>query len=356
MICSIRMIHLSVPRIRPVCTSLHSQQTNIYLNTISRQPLIPQDFTLYYHILKHRPFIPIGLSHLPRSRPDIKMEVDLKKFEDHELLQDFDRPIYNMLKATLQYPADPKSIGAKLAGDITFMCRTPMLDGSPADTCSMWTVIIQLSRYIPPDHPWQDSLVQAVDNLRQQEGPISDQYKYALWKNLPELALCMREEWNEIPTEINEEGFSKEQMEELMEDFVRWKNQNSFAARLTGPSFAPWLTLPIWQLREALETPPAKGARQECRVWVACEWILRCAEIIFEDMNSDEEPNNAFQTGSLCGEDIPQFSIKRWEFWKKRLGEIAADAESLKLEGPILERISDTVMRMETVQKEMTKN
>ncbi|KAI0890660.1 uncharacterized protein GGS22DRAFT_184007 [Annulohypoxylon maeteangense] len=271
------------------------------------------------------------------------MEVGLKKFEETEIF-DFGRPIYNALKSTLQHPAEPKVIGAKLAKDITSICEAGI--ENVADVIPyVWTVIIQMSRHVSPDHPWQDCLVQAVDNLRQQEGAVPGM-KGGLWKDLPYLSLRMRELWND-PTEINDEEFS----EELIDDFVQWKNQNSFAARLTGPSFAPWMTFPIWQLRDALEQQPAKGPLQECRVWVACEWILRRAELIFEVMTSGDGPDDALKTGPLCGEGIPQLSIERWDFWKKRLGEIAADAENLKLERPILGRISDTIERMEAVQK-----
>lgn len=54
--------------------------------------------------------------------------------------------------------------------------------------------------------------------------------------------------------------------EELEEEFSMWKNFNSFVARLTDTGFAPWLNLPIWQLRIALEEPVVARPATECRL------------------------------------------------------------------------------------------
>jgi hypothetical protein len=94
-----------------------------------------------------------------------------------------------------------------------------------------------------------------------------------------------------------------------------------------------------------------EGAAEECRLWVASEWIIRCAEILYKDMNVKEENDRALQTGSLCGDDILDLGIKRWNFWKERFTAIAAEAEHLKLGNEIVQRISDAAERMEAVQK-----
>ncbi|KAI1085365.1 hypothetical protein F5B20DRAFT_518050 [Whalleya microplaca] len=270
------------------------------------------------------------------------MEVNLQSVEDQDLL-DTERAIFNLLKASLQYPADAKLIAAKVTDDINFICRAEDRSGGDANIMwYVWSVIIEIARCVPSDHPWQDCLAQAVDGLRRQEGAVPSM-EGDLWKDLPDLSVRMMELWEDPTVEVDEE---------LIEgDFARWRNQNSFAARLTTPSFAPWLTLPLWQLRKALEEPPTKGPVQECRVWVACEWIIRCAEIILDGMDFEHPPSTALQTGSLCGDDIPQLGVERWEFWKKRFGEIAADAENLELGSAIVERISDARKRMDGIQK-----
>ncbi|KAI1095015.1 hypothetical protein F5B19DRAFT_489909 [Rostrohypoxylon terebratum] len=281
------------------------------------------------------------------------MELDFKELEDDKLFEN-EPEIYHMLKGTLQYPAEPKLIGAKLAGDIVFVCTTPLLNkDEPCSIYHVWEVVIKLSRYIPPDHPWQDSLVHAVDSLRQREGHIRGPNS-ALWESLPYLSICMRESW-EDGSYINDGDLTQETADTMTEAQIKiWKNQISFAARLTGPSWAPLMIPTLWQIRGALEERPLKGAVQDCRVWIACEWLLHCADTIREFITEEVESDPACETGSLCGEDIPQFGIKRWEFWKKRLGEIAADAESLKLEGVTRGRISEAVKRMEAVEKVVT--
>lgn len=89
--------------------------------------------------------------------------------------------------------------------------------------------------------------------------------------------------------------------------------------------------MPIWQLREALEELPVEGPPMECRLWVASEWIIHCADLLLEQMSSKEEIDEgtarALSIGALCKVERP-LSLERWEFWKQRLSELAADAET----------------------------
>lgn len=342
------MINL-LPRIR--LGSLHILKFTSH--PLFYQPLnfTHQNSLPYYHILTHTLSFSISKFLSVRYKPIIKMDLDLKELEDTKLFE-YEQEIYNLLKGTLQYPAKPELIGAKLAEDIVFVCTTPLLNkDEPCSIFYVWNVVITLSQYVPPDHPWQDSLVQAVDSLRHREGHMNGTDS-ALWKNLPYLAICMRE-MREDGLDIDySEGLTQEESKTITEaEMNKWKNQNSFNARLTGPEWAPWLNFPIWQLRSALEEPPLKGPVQECRVWIATEWLIRCAEKLLEYQGSGQGPLNVLKTGSLCSEDIPQLGISRWEFWKKRLGEFAANAESFEFEGVILERISESLKRMEAAQK-----
>lgn len=105
-------------------------------------------------------------------------------------------------------------------------------------------------------------------------------------------------------------------MEDPSDKFAKWVNLNSFIAGLTSKGFAPWLNLPIWQLRAALEEPTVKGPAMECRLQVASEWILHCASPILKDMKpkEDEAANKnlarALRTGPLCEGKAPQ-SVER---------------------------------------------
>lgn len=92
----------------------------------------------------------------------------------------------------------------------------------------------------------------------------------------------------------------------------------------------------------------------ECRVWVASEWIIHCAGPIFQDMNSKEEPDEStarsLRTGPLCNDKQP-LSVERWEFWKKRFSELAADAGSLGFDGALTVRISNALKSMDAVKE-----
>lgn len=148
----------------------------------------------------------------------------------------------------------------------------------------------------------------------------------------------------------------KKYSEESIEDFKKWENLNSFMAGLTSKTFAPWLNLPIWQLRSALEeTPKKQKSLMACRLWVATEWILQCADVIFLEISEkkelDKSAARALATGSLCDNDNlpPPLSVERWNFWKQRFSEIAANAENLRLDSSITGRISQALKRMNEV-------
>lgn len=91
-----------------------------------------------------------------------------------------------------------------------------------------------------------------------------------------------------------------------------------------------------------------------CRLWVATEWIIQCADVIFLEINEKKELEQsaarALATGSLCDDDnLPPLSVERWNFWKQRFSEIAADAGNLRLDSSITERISQALTRMNEV-------
>ncbi|KAH6678206.1 hypothetical protein B0J14DRAFT_635359 [Halenospora varia] len=159
------------------------------------------------------------------------------------------------------------------------------------------SVVIDKVCCIPPGHSWQDSLVLSLDSLH--------------------------------PTYTSEE---------LSKEFIKWKNLNSFVARFTSTGFAPWVNLPIWQLRMALEEPPVKGSAMEC-------WISH-----LQGYELDESTVRSLRTGPLC-DDKPPLSVERWEFWKERFSELAADAGSLGLDSAITGRISDSLKSMDAVRE-----
>ncbi|KAL8912921.1 MAG: hypothetical protein Q9172_007401 [Xanthocarpia lactea] len=256
------------------------------------------------------------------------MDIDLQSVEEINLTHS-ERAIFNVLQATLLYPASPQAKCARLADDIEFCCGSREGGVNVNEILwQLWSLLIDIACCIPPGHSWQDILLQSLDILRRRDGAIP--------------------QYNEVrdanPTYTGEQ---------LSEDFAKWKSLNTFIARLTSTGFAPWLNLPIWQLKMALEESPVKGPAMECRLWVASEWIIQCAHPIFEDLNSkeelDESTARSLRTGPLC-DNIPPMSLERWEYWKKRFSELATDAGSLGLDGAIDIRISDALKSMDAVR------
>jgi hypothetical protein len=141
--------------------------------------------------------------------------------------------------------------------------------------------------------------------------------------------------------------------EELVEEFRRWKNLNSFLARLAGNGIIDVPIYAYWEFRYDLESPSVKGIVMDCRVWVASEWMIHCADGLFKAMNLKEKPSEdaarAFSTGPLC-EHIPPWSVERWEFWKMRFAEIATEAGSLGLDSAMTVRISDALKSMHAAE------
>jgi hypothetical protein len=141
--------------------------------------------------------------------------------------------------------------------------------------------------------------------------------------------------------------------EELVEEFRRWKNLNSFLARLAGNGIIHVPIFAYWEFRYDLESPSVKGTRMDCRVWCASEWMIHCADGLFERMNLKEKPSEdgarAFSTGPLA-KHIPVWSMERWEFWKMRFAEIATEAGSLGLDSAMTVRISDALKSMHAAE------
>lgn len=98
----------------------------------------------------------------------------------------------------------------------------------------------------------------------------------------------------------------------------------------------------------------AKGPLMESRLWVATEWMIKCADVVFEVVGAegqlDEKLARPLKGGSLCANVAPA-SLERWAFWKKRLAELAADVKGLEVDDSIGARITDALQRMDEVEK-----
>ncbi|KAI1409448.1 hypothetical protein F5Y13DRAFT_181956 [Hypoxylon sp. FL1857] len=272
------------------------------------------------------------------------MEISLDCAEEVDFTA-LERAIFNVLKATLQYPGNPHAKTEKLANDIIFFCESSLEAVNVSEVLwDTWSVIVEIIFCVPPDHPWQDCIIGCLSSLRNRDDAIPKHDRSSLWADLPNLSLCIREKWID-PTYTGEES---------KEEFDKWENLNSFVARVTSTGFAPWLNFPIWQLRMALEEPPLKGPAMSCRLWVASEWIIHCANLIFEEIGSTNEPDEstarALGPGPLYdGKEI--LGRERWEFWKRKFSELNNEAGKLELDTAIAKRIGETVKVMDAITK-----
>jgi hypothetical protein len=90
----------------------------------------------------------------------------------------------------------------------------------------------------------------------------------------------------------------------------------------------------------------------DCRVWVATEWIFCCSATLLEELKAPNEELDKFSVqtlrgGVLYGTSSPPRSLDRWEYWKKKLAELAK-SEDLGLENETKTRVHEALKIMES--------
>lgn len=116
---------------------------------------------------------PPHFTHPSSSLDSMTMDASLQSVEADFL--DYKRPIFDVLKATLQYPIRPDAKATRLADGMVFII-TYRTEGVAfcAITWRVWSLLLEIVGCVPPDHPWQDSLVQGLDSLRQREAGLQE--------------------------------------------------------------------------------------------------------------------------------------------------------------------------------------
>jgi hypothetical protein len=81
------------------------------------------------------------------------------------------RAIFNMLRGVLEYPASIEARAAKIASDSLFLVNDAEPDtATGAAFLHLWDVVLSMVTQIPAGHDWQQTLVLALDTIRQREG------------------------------------------------------------------------------------------------------------------------------------------------------------------------------------------
>ncbi|KAI0154521.1 hypothetical protein GGR57DRAFT_465953 [Xylariaceae sp. FL1272] len=257
-------------------------------------------------------------------------------------LTDDEKPMFDVLKASLLYPSTDAVRAKRLADDIIFFCHSANGDEEYEGILTIaWALIFDMICCIPPDHAWHDCWVNAIKELKGR-GTLparNDDHYDLFWAKLPCFLI-------ELDTHMN-------RVYEKDNDF---QNLNFFVARLYATNVERYSHFPIIRLRDALER--RGGQPQPYLVWVASEWLIRCAEHIYEAMTNTE--NIAQKTGLSLGEDIADrqditpIGVGRWKFWKDRIAEeraklLASNSEPATAD--LAKRLGRALERMEEAEK-----
>lgn len=108
---------------------------------------------------------------------------------------------------------------------------------------------------------------------------------------------------------------------------MEWINLNAFAARLLNLHAISWTEFAVWELRAALEEP-CEGQALECNVVVAMVWIKHAGHILYAlAVNTGEDTDILEAANGLFYEGRSMLCLERWEFWKRRFGELGGHLE-----------------------------
>ncbi|KAI1807296.1 hypothetical protein F4811DRAFT_506395 [Daldinia bambusicola] len=209
-----------------------------------------------------------------------------------------------------------------------------------------WEALIDIASQIPPRTLAQDVLFEIVISLEK----IGEQEKAdnQMWKNLPNIGIAVRDNWNRIPT------LKPDPDDSLMFTEPEWLNLNSFVARLYGKQ-RQWGKYMVWGLRNGLETPtdPIQDMPSpETRIRVAIEWIFQSSRRIFldsiahtfSDYQESLNMSRPYRGGPLFS-GASGCSLERWCFWKSRLVAIRTEVdESLH---PAIDKATKAMIRAE---------
>ncbi|KAL2255392.1 hypothetical protein VTK26DRAFT_3466 [Humicola hyalothermophila] len=252
--------------------------------------------------------------------------------------------IVRILDGALNSSGDSVTAAAKLAGDLRQFFRLSESERDASELLwKLWMILLEAVRIVPTENPGHAALVGAVKRLRSQGGPVIGLEGCTLqWADLPHLREYIFDKWyGELATELlgTYKRAGTDQIPAkiprtwtttLQRRWTRGESSTSFASQLLSDDYMALILLPYWEIRASLETPPPKDAAVfECKLWVATEWLTRCAQLLHKDLGSappeglDEEEQANIAPGPLCAGVYPQ-SLERWNFWRSRLSEIAS--------------------------------
>ncbi|KAK3344875.1 hypothetical protein B0H65DRAFT_464783 [Neurospora tetraspora] len=187
---------------------------------------------------------------------------------------------------------------------------------------NVYTTLLAAVQQVPADHEAHRRFALVLRDLAGLDG-------HPAWQRLEGFAICNRDAWQD-PT-LSFESVTDPKVHE------RWCNLNAFVATLLSTGAINWRELPIWELRDGLEESLEELSQEgkDTRVVVATLWIKHAGKFIWEHSlagkpeDLDETDSRMLRAGELY-QGQPGYSRDRWDFWKKRLGELRSQVSNLR--------------------------
>ena len=200
--------------------------------------------------------------------------------------------------------------------------------------------------------PQLDTLAELVKLVKAQPAP---------WSELPSLGLSMREAWNTAPPQSTPE---------------EWSNLNGFAARLTANESSDFSLFALWSLRDALEVPRQLTERQtgagdsqssqetsvDELLPAAIEWLEICGSQmvactiqsrVYAQEGQSPDPGWLGKLAKDTGIAKGGFSVRRWQFWRRKLQEISEARDNAGGREKIAKVAYQGLLAMEKVDAEV---
>ncbi|KAI0518003.1 hypothetical protein F5B22DRAFT_87629 [Xylaria bambusicola] len=268
-----------------------------------------------------------------------------------EGLTESEKSIFDVFRASLQFPDAPDVLAQRLSDDIVFFCNSAEADEDPEAILGWaWDMMFEMITYIPPHHVWQDIWVDALKILKSRENlpARGDNAKELSWKELPDFSMKQREN-----------------LDRYSDDYTRWTNLCSFFAKLYASGVTDTPHYVVWDLRYTLEKYDSSATVPEAKMWISTEWIIRCAEKVLEYLKQSDEPEGETEQAFWSfgeayaekgKEGVGLLSVERWNLWKKWLSEKKENLSKNEggLADPLtLARVSEALQKMNEAESKM---
>jgi hypothetical protein len=137
------------------------------------------------------------------------------------------------------------------------------------------------------------------------------------------------------------------------EESSKWLSLNSFVARLKREDLIYGTYFAIWQLRDAVEEENPVREVANCKISVACEWIIRSGiELYREALNGVTQGDESVMSSGPLYKGQLGLCPERWLFWKSRLSNVSMD----EVDEEVVKMAQQAVGEMERVERVMKKH